>query len=99
MLHHVFPSLAKNLSPVAAAYGLKPLELPDSVRILVLETLDLVEKVLSSVLSPLNLTRRHIFVSVLTLNGMLHIVLGFLFYKLSSIQMQNISILFRYVSS
>ena len=34
-----------NLTPIAAAYGLNPLDLPPKIQVLVLETHDLVERV------------------------------------------------------
>ncbi len=54
MLHAAFPSLAEKLTPMASAYGLKELKLPDSLRTIVLNSPTLVEGVLSSLLSSLN---------------------------------------------
>lgn len=50
-----FPSLSQNLTPVAAAYGLKELKLPSTLHISVLETIDLTEKAMLSLLFPLDL--------------------------------------------
>jgi hypothetical protein len=47
-------SLAQNLTPVAAAYGLKLLQIPSGVQISMLETAELVEGVLSCWLAPLD---------------------------------------------
>lgn len=54
MLHAAFPSLAEKLTPMASAYGLKELKLPDSLRTIVLNSQTLVEGVLSSLLSSLD---------------------------------------------
>jgi len=54
LLHAAFPSLAEKLTPMASAYGLKELKLPDSLRTIVLNSPTLVEGVLSSLLSSLN---------------------------------------------
>ena len=54
MVYSAFPSLAQNLTPVAAAYGLTLLELPDSLKIAWLGTSELVETTLSSLLSVLD---------------------------------------------
>jgi hypothetical protein len=53
MLHENFPSLAEKLTPLSAAYGLKPLELPDSLSVTVLGSPQLVESALLAVLAPL----------------------------------------------
>ena len=50
LVYTAFPSLSKNLTPVAAAYGLAPLELPGNVAVRILESHALVEGVLSSVI-------------------------------------------------
>jgi hypothetical protein len=42
------------LTPIAAAYGLKSLQIPAGVQVSMLETADLVERVLSSWLAPLD---------------------------------------------
>ncbi|KAF5384343.1 hypothetical protein D9615_003177 [Tricholomella constricta] len=55
MIYMAFPSLAKNLTPVAAAYGLKPITLPNTVKVLVLDTLELTESTLASIMAPLDL--------------------------------------------
>jgi hypothetical protein len=55
MVYSAFPSLAQNLTPVAAAYGLTLLELPDSLKITWLGTSELVETTLSSLISVLDL--------------------------------------------
>ena len=58
MVYSAFPSLAqKNLTPVAAAYGLTLLELPDSLKITWLGTSELVETTLSSLISVLDLNK------------------------------------------
>lgn len=54
MLHAAFPSLAEKLTPMASAYGLKELKLPDSLHTMVLDSPTLVEGILSSLLSPLD---------------------------------------------
>ena len=54
MLHAAFPSLAEKLTPMASAYGLKELKLPDSLRTVVLNSPTLVEGVFSSLLSSLD---------------------------------------------
>ena len=56
MIYSAFPSLTQNLTPVAAAYGLTLLELPDSLKITWLGTSELVETTLSSLISPLDLS-------------------------------------------
>ncbi|KAG6818630.1 hypothetical protein H0H93_003334 [Arthromyces matolae] len=55
MIYTAFPSLAKGLTPVAAAYGLRPIELPMNVRVTVLDSIDLVEANFASLMSPLDL--------------------------------------------
>jgi hypothetical protein len=57
LLHAAFPSLAEKLTPMASAYGLKELKLPDSLRTIVLDSPTLVEGVLSSLLSSLDLDK------------------------------------------
>jgi hypothetical protein len=57
MVYSAFPSLAQNLTPVAAAYGLTQLELPDSLKITWLGTSELVETTLSSLISVLDLNK------------------------------------------
>jgi hypothetical protein len=53
------------LTPVAAAYGLKPLQIPAQVQVSMLETADLVERVLSCWLAPLNVDETaHLCVSL-----------------------------------
>jgi hypothetical protein len=56
MVYSAFPSLAQNLTPVAAAYGLTLLEVPDSLKITWLGTSELVETTLSSLISVLDLS-------------------------------------------
>jgi hypothetical protein len=56
MIYSAFPSLTQNLTPVAAAYGLTLLELPDSLKITWLGTSELVETTLSSLISILDLS-------------------------------------------
>ncbi|KAJ2922273.1 hypothetical protein H1R20_g14824, partial [Candolleomyces eurysporus] len=58
LLYSAFPSLAQGLTPMAAAYGLKELRLPPSVRILTLESLSVIEATLSSLLQPLDISPR-----------------------------------------
>jgi hypothetical protein len=55
LLKFAFPSLFENLTPIAAAHGLDSLHLPASISLMVLDTPNLVEGVLSSLLSPLDL--------------------------------------------
>jgi hypothetical protein len=55
LLKTAFPSLFENLTPIAAAHGLDSLDLPSSTCLMVLDTPSLVEGVLSSLLSPLDL--------------------------------------------
>lgn len=65
LVYTAFPSLSKNLTPVAAAYGLAPLELPDNVAVRILESHALVEGVLSSVMASLDLDKNlHLCVSL-----------------------------------
>lgn len=54
MLFAAFPNLAANLTPVAEAYGRKPLTLPSSTRAIILDSHALIEAALSSLLSPLD---------------------------------------------
>ena len=54
MLHAAFPSLAEKLTPMASAYGLKELKLPDTLQTVVLNSPTLVEGVFSSSLSSLD---------------------------------------------
>lgn len=54
LLHAAFPSLAEDLVPIAAAYGLKPLECPDDLQVHILSALFLVESVLSSLMAPID---------------------------------------------
>ena len=56
--------LSKNLVPVAAAYGLKPLERPKSLQILFLNAPILVESVLTSLMEPVDNQGTHICVSI-----------------------------------
>jgi hypothetical protein len=53
MLHDNFPSLAEKLTPMAAAYGLAPLALSESLSIIFLGLVQLVESALLTVLAPL----------------------------------------------
>ena len=55
MLYAAFPSLAEKLTPMASAYGLKELKLPDSLRTIVLDSPTLVEGMLSSLFFSLDL--------------------------------------------
>lgn len=65
LLKTAFPSLFDNLIPIAAAHGLDSLDLPSSTRLMVLDTPSLVEGVLSSLLSPLDLDENmHLCVSL-----------------------------------
>lgn len=54
LVYNAFPSLSKNLTPIAAAYGLQPLEIPDSVKVHYLSAPDLVEAALSPLLELLD---------------------------------------------
>lgn len=54
LIYAAFPSLSKNLTPVAKAYGLKSIELPSTLKVLFLSTPDLIESSLSSLISPLD---------------------------------------------
>jgi hypothetical protein len=54
MIYEAFPSLSKNLAPVAAAYGLKPINLPDTAKVSVLDTTELTESTLASIMAPLD---------------------------------------------
>ena len=56
MVYSAFPSLSQNLTPVAAAYGLILLELPDSLKIIWLGTSELVETTLSALIYVLDLS-------------------------------------------
>lgn len=49
-----FPSLLKNLTPIAAAHGLGSFVLPQTLSTLVLHTAEVVETVLSSLMEPLD---------------------------------------------
>lgn len=51
----MFPSLSQNLTPLAAAYGFTELQLPSTLHISVLETIDLTEKMMASLLSLLDI--------------------------------------------
>lgn len=53
-MYTAFPSLAENLTPIAAAYGLQPLTLPPDINIVVLSSSELVEGVATSMLSMLD---------------------------------------------
>jgi hypothetical protein len=54
MLQTAFPSLAKNLTPIAAAHGLEPLVLPDEYCPKVLGTSELIELTISGLIAPLD---------------------------------------------
>lgn len=54
-MYTAFPSLSRNLTPMAIAHGLKPLSIPNSVTVSVLGNSALVEATLSSMLAPLDL--------------------------------------------
>ena len=56
MIYSAFPSLTRNLTLIAAAYGLTLLELPNSLKITWLGTSELVETTLSSLISVLDLS-------------------------------------------
>ncbi|KAF5379066.1 hypothetical protein D9615_005940 [Tricholomella constricta] len=65
MIYTAFPSLAKNLTPVATAYGLKSISLPDTVKISILDTPELTESTLASIMAPLDLNSdAHLCVSL-----------------------------------
>ncbi|PPQ71065.1 hypothetical protein CVT26_011467, partial [Gymnopilus dilepis] len=53
MLRAAFPSLFESLTPMAAAYGLKSIDLPDSVNISWLGTAELAENMVSTIMSGL----------------------------------------------
>ncbi|KAJ7861486.1 hypothetical protein B0H13DRAFT_1900460, partial [Mycena leptocephala] len=55
MLLAAFPTLGENLTPMAAAHGLKPLSLPPSLNVNLLSTVNLVDSALSSLISPLDI--------------------------------------------
>lgn len=65
MIYTAFPSLAENLTPIVVAYGLDSLEFPSALEIQVLDTTDLVEKTLESILMPLDDDKNnHLCVSI-----------------------------------
>ncbi|KAJ6631371.1 hypothetical protein B0H10DRAFT_1938265 [Mycena sp. CBHHK59/15] len=55
MLLAAFPTLSENLTPMAAAHGLKSLSLPLSLNVNLLGTVNLVDSALSSLISPLDI--------------------------------------------
>src|SRR6267154_3427404 len=55
LLFSAFPSLSKNTTPIAAAYGLQSFNRPSSVKITVLSSSELVETVIGSFSSALDL--------------------------------------------
>lgn len=54
LLSAAFPSLFENLTPMAAAYGLIPLELPPTINISWLGTSNLAESTLSSIMDSID---------------------------------------------
>jgi hypothetical protein len=54
--------LGQNLTPVASAHGLDELRLPQSVRVIILESPMLVEGALSSLLQPIDLNEEAVLV-------------------------------------
>jgi hypothetical protein len=54
LLYAAFPSLSKGLTPMAAAHGLKALDLSQSWRVQCLGTANLVDAALSSLMEPLD---------------------------------------------
>lgn len=65
MLCANFPTLAENLTPMAAAHGLQPLSLPSTTTITYLGSIQLVESALLTVLAPLeDRTDAHLCISV-----------------------------------
>ncbi len=54
MLYTAFPSLSKELTPVAIAHGLKPLELPPNLTHIVLTSSDSIDLTLAPLLEPLD---------------------------------------------
>ena len=65
MLTMAFPSLKEGLTPMAAAYGLAPLNLPGSLDILWLSTPQLAELAVLSILAPIeNDPAAHVCVSL-----------------------------------
>jgi hypothetical protein len=64
MLITAFPSLKEGITPMAAAYGLSALKLPDSMEVTWLSTPELTELALLSILAPIeNNPVAHICVS------------------------------------
>ncbi|KAG6827175.1 hypothetical protein H0H87_005364, partial [Tephrocybe sp. NHM501043] len=55
LLYDAFPSLSQNLTPTAAAHGLKPLELPSTLQIVTLGSIELAEQALAPLMAPLDL--------------------------------------------
>ncbi|KAF8074039.1 hypothetical protein FPV67DRAFT_1650749 [Lyophyllum atratum] len=55
MIHDAFPSLLKGLTPMAAAYGLKPITIPDTFSVTVLDTAELTETTFASIMAPLDI--------------------------------------------
>jgi hypothetical protein len=53
MLIAAFPSLKEGITPMAAAYGLSALRLPESTNVLWLSTSELAELALLSILTPI----------------------------------------------
>ncbi|KZP09283.1 hypothetical protein FIBSPDRAFT_938563 [Athelia psychrophila] len=54
LVYSAFPSLAENLTPISAAYGLQPLTLPPDVKTVVLPSSELVEGVAASMFATLD---------------------------------------------
>lgn len=54
LLKSTFPSLFENLTPMAVAHGLQPLELPSSTKLLILDTPELVEGIFLSLMAPID---------------------------------------------
>jgi hypothetical protein len=54
MLYSAFPSLAKNLAPMAAAHGLKSLTLPNSVNTVYLDSTSLIQDAFKPLIASLD---------------------------------------------
>ncbi|KAG6808390.1 hypothetical protein H0H92_004296 [Tricholoma furcatifolium] len=54
LLHTVFPSLAQDLKPIAAAHGLKPLKMSATTSVVVLSMTELAEQALAPIMSLLD---------------------------------------------
>jgi hypothetical protein len=59
LVYGAFPNLAKGLTPMAAAHGLKALELPDTLKVEVLDSFNIIEAVCSALMAPLDNDPHH----------------------------------------